>query len=272
MAEVGIQRIEGSAATPALNVVFVHGLGGDARGTWTFGAPAAPKRWFGKLLGRAPDIANTVFRPEWIATEKLGQAKAELAVFSLAYPSDPKRWKAGWPIAQAATATLDRLMNNRDLRANDAPIAFVCHSLGGLIVKKLLLTAHSDRGQDPPKGAFLDRIAGVAFLATPHGGSFLATLGREFHWLVSDSLRDLDGNSVNLLDLSVSYRNLVEDEARRIRHRVYSLAPPRRGAGVRVAFPSPRLSRRALPTMRAPVAWLSFDGKRGASPSPPPSL
>jgi triacylglycerol esterase/lipase EstA (alpha/beta hydrolase family) len=66
----------------------------------------------------------------------------------------------------AATALLDKLMASPELRNHpETPIAFVCHSLGGLIIKKLVVTAYLDQGQAPLKGKFLDRIAGVVFLA-----------------------------------------------------------------------------------------------------------
>jgi Putative serine esterase (DUF676) len=175
---------------------FLHGLGGDSVTTWRHD--------------------NGFFWPHELAADMKG-----LAVYSISYPADKASWRSGWPIAQAAVAVLNRLMSDRNLRASKAPIAFICHSLGGLIVKKLILTAQSDRGQDSRKGAFLDRIVGVVFLATPHGGSILATIASQFHWFVSDSMRDLKANDANLLDLSVSYRNCIADNRARIHHHVY---------------------------------------------------
>jgi hypothetical protein len=137
-------------------------------------------------------------------------------------PADKASWSSGWPIAEAAVAALERMMSNRALRAcSDSPIVFVCHSLGGLIVKKLVLTADRDRGQDAQKGKFLDRIRGVVFLATPHGGSIMATIPSQLQWFVSDSMRDLKANDAALLDLSNSYRNCLADHDARIRHRVF---------------------------------------------------
>lgn len=116
---------------------------------------------------------------------------------------------------------LGRLMSDRTLRASkDTPVAFICHSLGGLIVKKLVLVANSDREQEPRKGEFLDRIFGVVFLDTPHGGSMTATIASQFPWLSSKSLRNLKANDAQLLDLATSYRNFIGGRAR-IRHRVF---------------------------------------------------
>jgi tetratricopeptide (TPR) repeat protein len=221
--EVALGKIAGPDEA-TLNVIFVHGLGGDARGTWTYDeTPAKASGKLGQLLPKflrgAPSLTDSkgLFWPEWLAEDMRG-----LAVYSLDYPSDPKRWRAGWSVTKSAGAILDALVVDRRLRRNSAPIVFVCHSLGGLVVKKLIVTANIDKGQEREKGAFLDRIAGVAFLATPHQGAFLATFLSEFGWLAaSDSLRDLEANSDNLLDMGNSYRSMIEDDKRRIAHRVY---------------------------------------------------
>jgi len=196
MPEITLDRIEAGGGDPRLNVVFLHGLGGDPITTWR--------------------NDNGFNWPNELAEELPG-----LAVYSIGYPGDKASWNSGWPIAQVAVAILDRLISDRILRTTNTPIIFICHSLGGLIVKKLILTAESDRGQDAQKRKFLNRVAGVVFLATPHAGSFMATIARQFHWFVSNSLSDLGANDENLRDLSVSYRNWVADDRARIRHRVY---------------------------------------------------
>jgi pimeloyl-ACP methyl ester carboxylesterase len=201
MAELKLKPINSVCVSPRLNVIFVHGLGGDPVETWC-------------CKGGEDD---GYFWPRWLAEDMKG-----LAVYSLGYPADKASWGSGWPIAEAAVAALERLMSNRALRASgDTPIVFVCHSLGGLIVKKLVLTADRDRGQDAQKGKFLDRIRGVVFLATPHGGSIMATIPTQLQWFVSDSMRDLKANDAALLDLSNSYRNCIADNCARIRHRVF---------------------------------------------------
>ncbi len=201
MAELKLKPINSDCASPRLNVIFVHGLGGDPVGTWC-------------CKGGEDD---GFFWPRWLAEDMKG-----LAVYSLGYPADKASWSSGWPIAEAAVAALERLLSNRALRASgDTPIVFVCHSLGGLIVKKLVLTADRDRGQHSPKGKLLDRIRGVVFLATPHSGSIMATIPAQLQWFVSDSMRDLKANDAALLDLSNSYRNCVADNDARIRHRVF---------------------------------------------------
>jgi hypothetical protein len=53
---------------------------------------------------------------------------------------------------------------------------FVCHSLGGLVVKQIL--RHSSDMAQPEWQKIADSTLGVAFLATPHSGSNLASILR----------------------------------------------------------------------------------------------
>jgi hypothetical protein len=138
MPEITLKLIADGGDSLRLCAVFLHGLGGDPDITWRH--------------------VSGFFWPQELAHDL-----KDLAVYSIGYPSDKARWGSGWPIAQAAVAVLDRLTSNRTLRASEAPIVFICHSLGRLIIKKLILTAQSDRGQHSRKRAFLDRIAGVVF-------------------------------------------------------------------------------------------------------------
>jgi triacylglycerol esterase/lipase EstA (alpha/beta hydrolase family) len=201
MAGVTITRVTPDLVNPRLHVIFVHGLGDDEVCAWC----------------REGDETSGYYWPHWLAEDVEG-----LAVYSLGYPAAKASWGSGWPISQAAVAALDRLMAEPAIRASEnSPIVFICHSLGGLIIKKLMLVAESDRGQEESKGKFLDRIAGVVFLATPHSGSIVATIADQFQWFVSDSTRELRANSDALLDLSASYRSLVADSSGRIRHRVF---------------------------------------------------
>ncbi len=201
MPEISLERVDDGTGIPRLNVVFLHGLGGNPTDYWCHeGGKDSDYFW---LRGIAEDIPGT-------------------AVWTVGYPADKMSWGTGWPIAEAATAVLDKLMSSRPFReTGEAPIAFVCHSLGGIIAKKLVLTAHLDRGQQPRTGEFLDRIAGIVFLATPHGGSILATIASSAHWFVSKTMGDLTGSNAALLDLSHTYRDRIANGEANIRHRVY---------------------------------------------------
>lgn len=79
--------------------------------------------------------------------------------------------KAG--IYEFALDLLERIrIARRTFEEQDRGIVFICHSLGGLVVKKALITAH----EQPQYVLILEKIRGIVFMGTPHRGSKLAGL------------------------------------------------------------------------------------------------
>lgn len=155
------------------NAVFVHGLGGHPNDTWR----------------RAPD--DGTFWPIWLAEDVKG-----LSVYSLGYISPPTNWLGtAMPLLDEAANALRILLNSADLQTG--PFAFICHSLGGLIVKQVLRAANEQRS-DPGIADFLARTRQVIFIATPHTGSGKATLIERAGFLAwgSASARDLVANKL----------------------------------------------------------------------------
>ena len=178
-------KIAGWTKRTRANVVFVHGLGGDAYSTWRHGAD------------------DGAFWPTWLARDIPG-----LTVWTLAYQAPPTNWLGtAMPLQDHAKNVLECILGEHGL--DGPPLIFVCHSLGGLVVKQLLRVADGRRAYSPEAEAILTAMKGVVFLATPHTGSMQATLLdklRLFAW-PSDSTLDLVKNNGNLRDLNVWYRN-----------------------------------------------------------------
>jgi pimeloyl-ACP methyl ester carboxylesterase len=110
------------AAAP-LDIVFVHGLGGNSQKTWSKNHD--PELfWPGLWLPHDSDI---------------GKAR----IFSFGYNAD-FRPGAGRSIANVADFAKELLFEMRfgrdelgdDFRVGKVPIIFVVHSMGGLVVKK----------------------------------------------------------------------------------------------------------------------------------------
>jgi tetratricopeptide (TPR) repeat protein len=177
-----------------VNVVFVHGLGGHAYDTWR-------------------DGDDKTFWPAWLARDVQG-----LADWTLAYEAPPTKWfGAGMALQDRAKNVLECLLGQPELRGR--PLVFVCHSLGGLVVKQVLRAADDRRAYSAAEAAFLDSVKGVVFIATPHTGSLHATV---LDWLrliawPSASALDLVKNNPSLRDLNVWYRNWSVG----IRHKVF---------------------------------------------------
>ena len=89
----------------------------------------------------------------------------------------------------------------------ERPLLFICHSLGGLLVKQILRKA--DDAVDPRKKQVAEQTRAVLFLATPHAGAELASLVTAFRTVfgATVSMEDLRLHDTHLRDLFDWYRN-----------------------------------------------------------------
>lgn len=174
-----------------VDVIFVHGLGGDAFSTWKSGEGAS---W-----------------PHW-----LGEDLPEVGVWSLDYAASPSKWGSlgrlmGDRDAGHAMALPDRAAQVLDSLVLDGfgerPLFFICHSLGGLLVKQILRT--SGDSVDPRRRRVAEQTRAVLFLATPHAGATLASIADRFRAVfgATVSIEDLKAHDAHLRDLYNWYRN-----------------------------------------------------------------
>jgi protein SERAC1 len=166
-----------------LDVVFVHGLGGDPVTTWS--------------------ITNDSegFWPRWLAVD-LSAAN----VWSAGYDSSlfvGALTGAGSSLHDRSTVLLDFLISKS---LGQRPILFVTHSLGGLIVKQMLRTCSDSISAE--KKAFLAATRAIVFCGTPHQGSGLASTICSILFLVtSKHVKELSLNEDTLLGLNAWFQN-----------------------------------------------------------------
>ncbi len=168
------------------DVVFVHGLDGDARTTWH------------------PKDRPDAFWPAW-----LGEDVPAVGVWSLGYAVSASAWKGhAMPLADRASNVLDLLELDGIGRR---PLAFVCHSLGGLLVKQVLRSA-GDFG-NPAWKAIATRTKAIVFLSTPHSGADLASWIKYIGGLLRTtvSVEELEAHHPRLRELNLWYRSHVVD-------------------------------------------------------------
>jgi hypothetical protein len=142
-----IKKISESTNIKTMDIVFIHGLNGDSYGTWAG--------------------ENDSYWPKW-----LSQEFPEADIWTIGYDASPSKWK------NETLSFFKRSQNiSEDLKVEgigSRPVCFICHSLGGLIVKQIIVrsiinTTLSDC-------TIYDNTRCVVFLATPHRGSSLANL------------------------------------------------------------------------------------------------
>jgi tetratricopeptide (TPR) repeat protein len=194
-----IVRIASWKGTPRASVVFVHGLGGHVYDTWRCAAD------------------DDTFWPLWLARDVEG-----LAVYSLAYEAPASNWLGtSMALQDRAVNIFEVLLTEPGLRTG--PVIFVCHSLGGLIVKKVLLNLQQQSKRRPEAADLLERVTEVVFAATPHTGSAQATWLDRLRFLAwpSSIARILVANDPSLRDINVAYRGLADEGRSILRHQIF---------------------------------------------------
>jgi hypothetical protein len=168
------------------DLVFVHGLDGDARQTWH------------------PKDKPAAFWPAW-----LGEDFPELGIWSLDYDVSSSAWKGhSMPLVDRATNVMD-LLELDDI--GQRPVAFICHSLGGLLIKQVLRLASDSR--KPRLHAIAAHTQLMVFLSTPHSGADMANwidyIGKLLRATVS--VEELQAHHPRLLELNKWYRDHVSE-------------------------------------------------------------
>jgi tetratricopeptide (TPR) repeat protein/pimeloyl-ACP methyl ester carboxylesterase len=179
MADLSLHPINDSKPSHCVDVVFVHGIGGDPFTTW---CPA----------GRD----DKGFWPAWLA-EDFAQAR----IWTLGYPAGKTRWNAENTSMSLPNRALSVLHYVVASGLGERPLIFIAHSLGGLVVKQLLRRANDSTSERLHRCAHATRAA--VFLATPHLGARVAEWADTFRVFTrpGNALRGLVYNDDHLNDL-----------------------------------------------------------------------
>ncbi|PYH46386.1 LipA and NB-ARC domain protein [Aspergillus saccharolyticus JOP 1030-1] len=133
------------------DLIAVHGLNGDAIETWTHKQSGV--MWLRDLLPQ--ELPN-------------------IRIMTYGYNARFNNFTGHQDLRNISMKLLSELV---DLRKTEKeckrPIVYICHSLGGIVVKKALLIRCPREQQHVQDAAY-----GVIFLATPHSGSGVADTGK----------------------------------------------------------------------------------------------
>ena len=103
----------------------------------------------------------------------------------------------------------DMLAKLQQAGVGKRPVIFVGHSMGGLIVKKMLSMAQDSDNTELKQLA--NNTKGVVFYSTPHEGSQIASLGnmiRHF-FFPSVEVQELEMNNPTLTSLNIQFKEFV---------------------------------------------------------------
>lgn len=145
-----LTQVHQASSQNALHVVFVHGLGGEARATWMCNSADPTTLW-----------------PVWIG-EDVG-----CNVWVAGYNASPTAWvNETTSLADLGETLFAALQAEPGLK--DQSLVLIGHSLGGLVIKSGMTQA--EHLAAPQRLQLLERITGVVFIGTPHQGAHLATI------------------------------------------------------------------------------------------------
>jgi len=188
----------------AVDVVFVHGLLGGAFVTWRFDDGSDNSI----TLGTSPEVAADTCWPRDLLAKEFPGAR----IIALNFQTALSEWTAH--PARSAKTLLERSQEFLEKLSeaqvgNGRPVVFVAHSMGGLIVKQMLLEAQAD----PARASLAENTKGVVFYSTPHNGSWLANYFKTLTGVLRLSIEvtELTTGSKFLQDLNDRFRQLFAE-------------------------------------------------------------
>ena len=175
--QVGLFELSKSDTAKAVDVVAVHGLQGDAYKTWTH-------------------ENHTLWLRDMLPTEV-----PSARIMTFGYESAVAFSNSVSGIRDKALDLLNRLSAKRNDDTHRRPIVFICHSLGGIVVKRALILAYERSSEF---NDILTNTKAIAFLVVPHRGSGTA-------WWGTFATNVLKGASIVLSTESALVADLIKD-------------------------------------------------------------
>lgn len=203
------------------DVVFIHGLRGGAFLTWRQGkAEHLENESLASVDNAPPDITNaedasaangpdsytSCWPKDWLPKDL-----PNCRVLMVAYETFLSDWGQRCPYETEKRSihqrSVELLRKLKKAGVGNRPIIFVTHSMGGLIVKQMLVDAMTDLNHEK---IFLN-TKGVVFYSTPHRGSSLATISNQAKYILFPSVevKELKSDSEALKKLHTNFVNIA---------------------------------------------------------------
>ncbi|CAF3506030.1 unnamed protein product [Fusarium graminearum] len=180
-----------SPSAPEIDLIFVHGLGGNSRKTWSKSSAGRSQFWPEEWLSKDPAFRNVRLHSYGYDSYYLKGKEDCLNVHHIGKSF------------LGAISTSPCIVNSRTY------IVVVGHSMGGLVMKKAYILAKQDTGHE----ALAGRFAAFYFLATPHRGANSAKMLKNLLRVAYDRayVGDLEPNSEAVQVTNDEFRHFSAD-------------------------------------------------------------
>ncbi|XP_045699761.1 protein SERAC1 isoform X2 [Phyllostomus hastatus] len=188
------------------DVLFVHGLMGAAFKTWR---QQDSDEVLTDKVSEAESRYMTCWPKSWLAEDC-----PALRIISVEYDTSLSDWRARCPMERKSIAfrSKELLRKLRAAGVGDRPMIWVSHSMGGLLVKKMLLEA----SQKPETSPVVNNTRGIIFYSVPHHGSHLAEYSVNVRYLLFPSLEvkelSKDLGIGELIPVDVNHLNICKPQ------------------------------------------------------------
>ncbi|XP_026531056.1 protein SERAC1 isoform X1 [Notechis scutatus] len=188
------------------DVLFVHGLLGAAFKTWRQQdlEDSADERDLD-----VEDDYSECWPKTWLASDC-----PSLRIISVEYDTHLSDWRTKCPVESyresLAYRSTELLKKLRAAGIGDRPLVWLSHSMGGLLVKKMLL----DASMDPEMASIVDSTRGIVFYSVPHHGSRLAEYSVNIRFLLFPSVevKELSKDSPALKALNDDFISFAKNQ------------------------------------------------------------
>uniref|UniRef100_A0AAQ5YBS6 Protein SERAC1 n=1 Tax=Amphiprion ocellaris TaxID=80972 RepID=A0AAQ5YBS6_AMPOC len=188
------------------DVLFIHGILGAAFKTWRQKDRVTLEE---KRGAESRDDYTECWPKSWLAADC-----PNLRVLSVEYDSHLSDWMAKCPAENQrkslAYRSQELLKKLKQAGVGERPVVWVAHSMGGLLVKKMLM----DASEDPDMQGLLQNTKGVMFYSVPHHGTFMAEYSVNVRYLLFPSIevRELCKDSPALRNLNENFLNIAKEK------------------------------------------------------------
>uniref|UniRef100_A0A665WZQ0 Protein SERAC1 n=1 Tax=Echeneis naucrates TaxID=173247 RepID=A0A665WZQ0_ECHNA len=188
------------------DVLFIHGILGAAFKTWRQKDRNMLEE---EKEGESSEDYTECWPKSWLAADC-----PNLRVLSVEYDSHLSDWMAKCPAENQrkslAYRSQELLMKLKLAGVGERPLILVAHSMGGLLVKKMLL----DASEDPDMQGLIKNTKGIVFYSVPHHGTAMAEYSVNVRYLLFPSIevRELCKDSPALRNLNENFLNMAKEK------------------------------------------------------------